>query len=85
MVRYLLSKTRRRVTFAVALLTFLLMSIPGSRAESVKISQEGLVQATAAPPAEHCSGAQRKIDCIGSYGTVDQYGDCDGAPRGPCC
>jgi hypothetical protein len=34
---------------------------------------------------ERCAEAQRKIDCVGSYGTVDQYGDCDGAPIGPCC
>lgn len=84
MVRYLL-KVKRDLILAVALLAFLLISIPGSRAESVKGSQEGLAQAVAPPTAEHCSGAQRKIDCVGTYGTLDQYGDCDGAPRGPCC
>jgi len=85
MVRYSHLSMRRSVILTLALLAFLVISIPGSRAESVKGAEEGLAQATAEPPAQHCTGAQRKIDCIGSYGTVDQYGDCDGAPRGPCC
>lgn len=35
-----------------------------------------------APPQERHFGEQ-KTNCF-DWGTIDQYGDCDGAPRGPC-